>query len=365
MIVISRPDDSLTLGLAALTFPNFITGDVLYVTGEAENLYGKAAANIMPRTNLVTRVKVTGYTFVEGGLNLVSTESHPSPYNPPLKLLTSELSKYGKIPPDTHQEIHLVQAEKESSTISTFTFQLPDGKTVRYIPGQHAILDFSAENSTGYRHMADEAPQSLNDDFIRSWTISSIPEIDPSSGDYLPSTKFSCTIKNKYGGAVSPILHRWARQRYQYAELNIQFIGVEGAFTCFDAYHKLKHPKLLFVAGGVGITPFLSMLAVLKARGLKADIVMLFSARGDDVNLGARFRDAGIHTRIYATNGKPVEGMEVIERRILYEDISSVPDLLNRDVYLCGPDGFMSVVKDFLERAGVEVGKVNVESFAF
>jgi ferredoxin-NADP reductase len=258
-----------------------------------------------------------------------------------------------------------VQASKESSTITTFTFELPEGKTVEYIPGQHAILDFSAENSNGYRHMADEAPQSLNDDFIRSWTISSIPEIDSSTGNYLPSTKFACTIKYKYGGAVSPMLHRWAKQRHHYTDLNIKFIGVEGAFTCFDACHKLKHGKLLFVAGGVGITPFLSMLAVFKARNIKADVVMLFSARGDDVNLSTRFKDAGISTSVFSTNTKSTEGVDVIERRIAYDDVSGVPDLLERDVYLCGPDGFMQVMKGFLEKAGVEPGKVNVESFAF
>jgi len=318
----------------------------------------------MPRTTLVTRVKVTGYTYVEQGLNLIATESHPSPYNPPLKYLTSELSKYGKIPPDTTQEIHLVHSEKESSTITTFTFELPEGKTVNYVPGQHAILDFSAENSNGYRHMADEAPQSLNDDFIRSWTISSVPEIDPGTGKYLPSTKFSCTIKNKYGGAVSPMLHRWAKQRHRHSELNIKFIGVEGAFTCFDACHNLKRDKLWFIAGGVGITPFLSMLGVFKARGMKADVAMLYSARGDDINLSTRFNDSGIDTRVFSTTTKSSE-MEVVERRIAYEDVSGVSDLLQRDVYLCGPDGFMQVIREYLEKAGVDAGKVYVESFAF
>ena len=210
--------------------------------------------------------------------------------------------------------------------------------------------------------MADDAPQSLNDDFVRSWTISSIPEID-AAGEYLPSTRFSCTIKNKYGGAISPMLHRWGR-RNQKGHLEIKFIGVEGAFTCFDEKHQLKQEKLLFLAGGVGITPFMTMLEVIRARKVKADIVLLFSARGEEGNLAERFQEVGIKTIVFDTGGEESD-VDVIRRRIRYEDVTTVPDLKERGVYMCGPDGFMNALKGYLEKAGVNAGNVNVESFAF
>ena len=340
-----------------------MTGDILYVTGEAENLYGKEADEVMPRSNLVTRVRITGYTYVQGGLNLVATQSHPSPYNPPIKYLASEVHKFGKIAQNSRQDIALINAKRETRDISTFTFELQDGKPLQILPGQHAILDFSAENTKEYRHMADEAPQSINDDYVRSWTISSIPEIDD-KGRYLPSTKFSCTIKNKYGGVISPMLHRWARHG-RGTDLSIKFIGVEGAFTCFDEHHQLKHDKLLFIAGGIGVTPFISMLEVIQKRNIKADVVFLFSARGEEVMLGEQFKNAGIETRIFDTEGWMKEGIETVNRRIGYEDVASVPDLENRGVYLCGPDGFMNAMKGYLEKAGVNAGNVYIESFAF
>ena len=317
----------------------------------------------MPRSSLVTRIRVTGYTYVQGGLNLVATESHPSPYNPPIKYLTSELHKFGKTAQDTRRDISLVEAKRETRDITTFTFKLQDCEAVRIIPGQHAILDFSAENTHTYQHMADDAPQSLNDDFIRSWTISSIPEIDY-KGEYLPSTKFSCTIKNKYRGAISPMLHRWARHPRR-TDLSIKFIGVEGAFTCFDENHHLRRDKLLFIAGGVGITPFMTMLEVVKRRNIKADIIFLFSARGEETVLGKRFKDAGIVTQIFDTEGGEMLKIDSINRRIGYKDIAVVPDLKDRGVYLCGPDGFMNAVKGHLEKAGVSAGQVYIESFAF
>lgn len=334
----------------------------MYVTGKAENLYGKAADKVMPRTTLVTRILVTGYTYVQGGLNLVATESHPSPYNPPIKYLTSELHKFGKTAQDTRRDISLTGAKQETRDIITFTFELQSGEAIQIIPGQHAILDFSAENTHTYQHMADDAPQSLNDDFIRSWTITSIPKIDD-EGEYLPSTKFSCTIKNKYRGAISPMLHRWARHGRR-TDLLIKFIGVEGAFTCFEKNHRLKYDKLLFIAGGIGITPFMTMLEVVQRRNIKADIILLFSARGEETVLAKQFKDADIVTQIFDTEGEKLK-IDSINRRIEYKDISTVRDLKDRGIYLCGPDGFMNAIKGHLEKAGVNAGQIYVESFAF
>lgn len=44
--------------------------------------------------------------------------------------------------------------------------------------------------------MFEQNPQSLNDDFVRTWTISSVPF---SSGDNSPGHFFEVTIKKKEG----------------------------------------------------------------------------------------------------------------------------------------------------------------------
>ena len=322
----------------------------------------------MPHTTLITRIRVTGFTYVDAGLNLIATQAHYSPYNPPIHLLASELHKQGKLAQDTRQPIKLVEAKRETRDISTFTFQLSDGATFDVLPGQHAILDFSAENTKGYRHMADDNPQSLNDDYIRSWTISSVPDIDI-KGQYAPSSRFSCTIKNKSGGAISPMLHRWAQNRSHHPDLNIKFIGAEGDFTCFDEHHHLKYEKLLFLAGGVGITPFLCMLEVIQKRKVKVDLVLLFSARGEEVQLANRFVEAGTDTRIFDTERdgmvEKVNNVEAVQRRIQSEDVAAIPALKERGVYLCGPTEFMNAVTGYLEKAGVNSGDVYFESFTF
>ncbi|BAE57407.1 unnamed protein product [Aspergillus oryzae RIB40] len=48
-----------TTPLAGFVFPDFETGDALYVTGQTEVLVGKEAAALLPRSNLAVKVTVT------------------------------------------------------------------------------------------------------------------------------------------------------------------------------------------------------------------------------------------------------------------------------------------------------------------
>lgn len=54
--------------LASLTFVDFVSGDILYLTGDAENLVGPDALKLMPFQKTLTTVCVTGYTLVRDAL---------------------------------------------------------------------------------------------------------------------------------------------------------------------------------------------------------------------------------------------------------------------------------------------------------
>lgn len=76
--------------LAGLAFPDFASGDVLYLTGEAETLFDDEAEAIMPRMRRVTCVKVTGAVFIKGALPFRQDGVDPSPYNLPVRYLATE-----------------------------------------------------------------------------------------------------------------------------------------------------------------------------------------------------------------------------------------------------------------------------------
>ena len=72
---------------AGICIPNFETGDVLYVTGDTTVLVGKDAAQVIAKSKLAVKFRITGARLVQDGLPfrglLMEDESKGrSPYNP-------------------------------------------------------------------------------------------------------------------------------------------------------------------------------------------------------------------------------------------------------------------------------------------
>ena len=75
---------------AGIIFPDFDTGDALYVTGTTEIVIGKDAAVVLPRSNLVVKTHVVAVRFVQRSLAFHGELGERSPYNPPVRFLPSE-----------------------------------------------------------------------------------------------------------------------------------------------------------------------------------------------------------------------------------------------------------------------------------
>ena len=174
-----------------MVIPDFETGDVLYVTGDTEILLGKDAATILPRSNLIVKLKVFKYRFVERGLAFRGETGERSPYNPPVRFLSTE-----RAIPDAQRKdsktvyTKLLARTLLTPTIARFRFSVTDAEAAgRWRPGQYCALAFEEELSLGYSHMQDDNPKSLNDDYIRIFTVSSPP------GGTLPDDEFEITIR--------------------------------------------------------------------------------------------------------------------------------------------------------------------------
>ena len=75
---------------AGLVFPNFDTGDVLYVTGKTEILAGKTAKDLISHSNLAVKITVEAAKYVTNGLAFRGLKGEYSPYNPPVRYLSTE-----------------------------------------------------------------------------------------------------------------------------------------------------------------------------------------------------------------------------------------------------------------------------------
>jgi ferredoxin-NADP reductase/predicted pyridoxine 5'-phosphate oxidase superfamily flavin-nucleotide-binding protein len=247
-----------------ITFPDYGTGDVLYITGTAAILVGSDAASLLPGSNLAVKITVDEARYVESGLPFRGTRKDPSPYNPLVRTLATEgniksaLSGVRKI-------ATLVKKTTIAPSVSRFTFSVPDG--VEYQPGQWVALDFSRDMDYGYSHMRDDDPQSLNDDWIRTFTISSTPSSEGKDKE------FDITILR-----VGPVTGYLFKQNAR-AGFEVPILGIGGEFTVKQEEGTVTP----FVAGGVGITPLLGHLKSLELASER--LRLLWTLRLADIEL--------------------------------------------------------------------------------
>ncbi len=137
-------------------------------------------------------------------------------------------------------------------------------------------------------------------------------------------------------------------------------VVAEGPFGSFTAAAR-RRPNALLIAGGIGITPVRALsetmageLAVIYRVLSEEDIVFADELEG----LVAR---RGIDLRYVVGDHLSAEGRDLLSAAHLRE---LVPDLAERDVYLCGPPGMVAAIEHDVRRAGVPRRSLHVERFA-
>jgi ferredoxin-NADP reductase len=231
---------------AGLVFPDFETGDVLYVTGDTEVLIGKKASTILSHSKLAVKLSLTGARFVQRGLPFRGEMLERSPYNPRVRLLVNENPLPGTQQTDENSTMaKLLSKEQLTPTIYRFRFSIFDPLTAGpWKPGQYVALSFQDELDIGYSHMRDDDPKSLNDDYLRTFTVSSRP------GAGIHGEEFEITVR-KVGSVTGYLSTQNTR-----SGLEVPLRGFGGEFRLQQS----AEGTIAFVAGGIGITPLLAQL---------------------------------------------------------------------------------------------------------
>ncbi|HEV2373816.1 MAG TPA: ferredoxin reductase family protein [Streptosporangiaceae bacterium] len=135
-------------------------------------------------------------------------------------------------------------------------------------------------------------------------------------------------------------------------------VAVEGPYGAFTRYAQLR-PRALLVAAGIGVTALRSLLEDLPRNS--APVVLLRASSADDLVLGkevaelARYRRGQFHPLV----GNRREA--ALDERSLPR---LVPDLHQRDVYVCGPEGFVTEFVGLAKRLGVPDEAIHHEAYA-
>lgn len=234
-------------------------------------------------------------------------------------------------------QVRCVAVIPETHDVKTFVFQALHPKLFVYKPGQFATLELPIDGKT----------------VRRSYTISSSPSRPHS---------ISITVKRVPGGLVSNWLHDNMQVDFQFA-----LSGPHGEFTCFDA----PAEKLLLISAGSGITPVMSMLRWLVDSNSNADVVFINNIRTPadviydhelkylGMRMGERLKLAVIPGKVdpgQSWNGPVCFFGEPVLRMW-------APDFVEREVFVCGPPGYMDLVRGTLERMGHPTHRYHQESF--
>jgi predicted ferric reductase len=134
---------------------------------------------------------------------------------------------------------------------------------------------------------------------------------------------------------------------------------VDGPYGNFS-YSNVNNKNQIWIAGGIGITPFYSMAMSLESEykvdlyySVKEDTEAVYMKEFIDLsqkNSNFRFKLWSAKDRGY------INGESVV-------NLSS--GLVGKDIFLCGPSMFMESLKDQFVKQGVDVKKIHYENFSF
>jgi glycine betaine catabolism B len=218
-------------------------------------------------------------------------------------------------------------------TIWGFTFEPQPG--INFAPGQ--FLEWSLPH-TG----ADERGH-------RRWfTIAS----SPTEKFVLLSTRFSeksSSFKNHLGQL----------------ELGSQVSahGLEGDFVMPDD----KTQPLVFIAGGIGITPFRSMVKYLLDRGQWRDIILIYAAKTEeDLVFMDIFKEAeeAFGTKIVTVISNPGPDYKGYSGQVTEELLKKeIPDRQKQLIYISGPEPMVEAIERLVVAAGVPKANIKQDFF--
>ncbi|MGO6943102.1 FAD-binding oxidoreductase [Rhizobium johnstonii] len=238
--------------------------------------------------------------------------------------------------PDTDTELLCIDVHPETPDVKTFTFVSRDGKHIAFAAGQYFAFDIGA---------ADETE-------TRCYSISSSP---------LRTNAISVTVKRVAGGKVSNWLHDNLA-----AGATVQASGPLGQFV----RPTRPNQKYLFLSGGSGITPVMSMARELADTALPVDVIFLHAGRtpGDLVfrnelaSLATRLKGFRLYFLPETLTGETSwSGLHGRISRDLFKLI--IPDLSERMIMCCGPAPFMAAARTISADLGVPPENYIEESF--
>jgi predicted ferric reductase len=137
-------------------------------------------------------------------------------------------------------------------------------------------------------------------------------------------------------------------------------VVAEGPFGVFTDDLR-QSDQILLIAGGIGITPVRALM-----QEMRGDVVVLYRVVADEDivfrrELDALARESGAELHYVVGDHATDEGRHYLAPRHLLE---LVPDIVRREVYVCGPPALIDIVTRHVRETGVRRRHIHAERFA-
>jgi predicted ferric reductase len=217
----------------------------------------------------------------------------------------------------------------ETDTVNSVYITGKNIERLKVKPGQFIIVRFLAKNYIGEAH---------------PFSISEIPKNNTIRMSIKAVGDFTKTI-----GTIKPGTK----------------VFIEGPYGIFTKEIAGDNNKLLFIAGGIGITPIRAVIEDSLRAG--KDCILLYGNRFiKEIALKTELENlaAQKHYPIYHILSD--EEMPAAEKGFVDKEKIQrlVTDIVERDVFLCGPPIMMSKVRPILKELGVPESKIHFELFS-
>ncbi len=283
-----------------------------------------------PLTTPPTRIKRILYGIVVGALFFPGIHLFGLYATPALALLVGNLFSY-LISPKTKLILTLTNRIRLANDVYEFVFT--PNRRLAFSSGQYLewTLPHDAYDNRGIR---------------RYFTIASAPTdktIRLGAKFYDPASTFKKTLMSLHKGSTLVA-----------SQLSGDFVMPRNT-----------HKKLVFIAGGIGITPFISMIRHLIDKNKSRDIVLLYANR---TTLDTAYSDIlenatahGVRT-VYAFSNEPEAsgGIAIINADVIR---AQIPDFYERIFYISGPHGMVAGIATTLRTLDVPASHIKADYF--
>lgn len=225
-----------------------------------------------------------------------------------------------------------------STSFSLVVVPVRDKRFFEFLPGQYATIQFPTHD-----RLKGE----------RSFSVA--------SGAHERShLEFGIRVSGKYTNALSQL--RVGERGY-----------ISGPFGNF-VFDPIRDRSAVFIAGGIGITPFLSMIRTATARRWPNTLTLIYSVKSvEDAPFAAELhaleqQNPNLHI-FYAVSDKKIatQTPQVFPGRVSTEILAAAlggTDAAGQAIFLCGPPPFMKSITRLLKSHGIAPNDIMTERFS-